>query len=65
VVEECGQNNECDTFTAAFGDHIVVVEYTATGLANACANWGSKLSIVQRDVGVSPAGSSGYVRRAC
>ncbi|MBC9712686.1 endo alpha-1,4 polygalactosaminidase [Streptomyces sp. TRM66268-LWL] len=65
VVEECGAYNECDVFTAEYGNHVVVVEYTATGMRKACAGWGDELSIVRRDVDVSPVGSSGYLRRTC
>ncbi len=65
VVEECGAYNECDVFTAEYGDHVVVVEYKSTGLRKACAGWGDRLSIVRRDVDVRPAGTSGYVRQTC
>ncbi|MFJ2774573.1 endo alpha-1,4 polygalactosaminidase [Streptomyces sp. NPDC087300] len=65
VVEECGAHDECDDFTAEYGDDVVVIEYTASGLRTACDKWGDRLSIVRRDVGVSPAGSSGYVRETC
>ncbi|WP_285567816.1 endo alpha-1,4 polygalactosaminidase [Streptomyces sp. RTGN2] len=65
VVEECGAYGECDDFTAEYGSHVVVVEYTANGLSKACAGWGGELSIVRRDVDVSPAGTSGYLRRTC
>ncbi|GAA2314386.1 endo alpha-1,4 polygalactosaminidase [Streptomyces kunmingensis] len=65
VVEECGYYDECGDFTAEYGNNVVVVEYSASGLKNACAKWGDKLSIVRRDLDVSPAGSSGYVRQTC
>ena len=65
VAEECGTYNECGDYTAAFGDHVIVIEYTAKGLTKACSGWGSRLSIVRRDRDVSPAGSSGYVRKTC
>ena len=65
VAEECGTYDECGSYTAAFGDHVLVVEYTAKGMAKACAGWGGRLSIVRRDQDVSPAGSRGYVRRTC
>ncbi|KAB1141262.1 endo alpha-1,4 polygalactosaminidase [Streptomyces luteolifulvus] len=65
VSEECGQYVECGDYTAAFGDNVIVIEYTDTGLADACAGWGDMLSIVQRDVQVSPAGSPEYVRQTC
>ncbi|MFF2996637.1 endo alpha-1,4 polygalactosaminidase [Streptomyces sp. NPDC057950] len=65
VAEECGQYDECGDYTSAFGNNVIVIEYTATGRTKACKGWGSTLSIVQRDVDVSPAGSGGYVRKTC
>jgi hypothetical protein len=65
IAEECGTYNECDAYTAAFGSHVVVIEYTAKGLQKACSGWGSQLSIVRRDVDVVPLGTSGYVRKTC
>ncbi|MEV1240061.1 endo alpha-1,4 polygalactosaminidase [Nonomuraea sp. NPDC049750] len=65
VAEECGTWDECGDYTAAFGNNVIVIEYTASGLKKACSGWGTKLSIVQRDVDVSPKGASGYVRKTC
>ncbi|MDF9810920.1 endo alpha-1,4 polygalactosaminidase [Streptomyces sp. SPB162] len=65
VAEECGALDECAEYTAAFGSEVLVIEYTSQGLAKACAEWGGRLSIVQRDKDVSAAGSGGYVRRPC
>jgi hypothetical protein len=65
IAEECGEWNECDSFTDHFDDHVIVIEYTSKGLATACDGWKDRLSIVRRDLAVSPAGSSGYVRRTC
>jgi hypothetical protein len=65
IAEECGTYNECDAYTAAYGDHVIVIEYTAKGLTKACSGWGDQLSIVRRDLDVTPAGSPGYVRQAC
>ncbi|WP_186779961.1 endo alpha-1,4 polygalactosaminidase [Streptomyces salinarius] len=65
VAEECGEWDECGDYTAAFGDRVIVVEYTAKGLSKACAGFGDELSIVRRDLDVSPEGSSGYVRETC
>lgn len=65
VVEECGVHGECGQYTAAFGDHVVVVEYTREGMDRACAGWGDELSIVLRDVGVSAPGDEGYVYGTC
>ncbi|GAA5153980.1 endo alpha-1,4 polygalactosaminidase [Amycolatopsis dongchuanensis] len=65
VAEECGEQDACDEYTSAFGDHVLVVEYTGAGLKNACDRWGGSLSIVRRDRDVVPAGSPGYVRETC
>jgi hypothetical protein len=64
VAEECGEQKNCGEFTSAFGDHVIVIEYTDEGLATACDRWGN-LSIVERDRDVSPKGSGGYVRKTC
>ena len=65
IAEECGQQKNCGDFTPAFGDHVIVIEYTDKGLANACARWGGALSIVRRDHDVVPKGEAGYVRKTC
>jgi hypothetical protein len=65
VAEECGQYDECGDYTSAFGNNVIVIEYTNSGRSKACNGWGSTLSIVQRDVDVKPAGSNGYVRKTC
>ncbi|MEV7320092.1 endo alpha-1,4 polygalactosaminidase [Streptomyces sp. NPDC093970] len=65
VVEECGQYDECGAYVDAFGDHVIVVEYTGKGLERACAGWGDRISIVRRDLDVTPAGHDGYLRETC
>ncbi len=64
IAEECGQQKNCGEFTPAFGDHVIVIEYTDSGLKTACSRW-SSLSIVRRDLDVVPKGESGYVRKTC
>ncbi|MBC2905345.1 endo alpha-1,4 polygalactosaminidase [Streptomyces cupreus] len=65
VVEECGEWNECGEFAKAFDNNVLVVEYTAEGLSNACSGWGSALSIVRRDQDVVSGGTDGYLRETC
>jgi hypothetical protein len=65
VVEECGMYDECDTYTAAFGPHVVDIEYDRRGLTKACAGWDGRISIVLRDLDVVPAGDAGHVRETC
>lgn len=65
VVEECGEQDNCGDYTASFGNRVIVIEYDDEGFANACRQWGARLSVVRRDRGVVPIGSDGYVRRTC
>ncbi|MEW2403350.1 endo alpha-1,4 polygalactosaminidase [Streptomyces sp. NPDC046862] len=65
VAEECGQFDECGAYAEAFDDNVLVVEYSAKGLAKACSGWGSSLSVVRRDQDVVPQGTSGYLRETC
>jgi hypothetical protein len=65
VVEECGQWNECGEFARAFDNNVLVVEYTAKGLSQACSGWSGTLSIVRRDESVVSKGASGYFRQTC
>ncbi|MFI8348005.1 endo alpha-1,4 polygalactosaminidase [Streptomyces sp. NPDC085596] len=63
VAEECGQYDECGTYARAYDDRVLDIEYTDPGLRKAAAGWGSRLSIVRRDLDVSTPGEAGYVRR--
>ena len=65
VAEECAEWNECGEFAEAYDGNVLVVEYTAKGMAKACTDWGGTLSIVRRDESVVPKGASGYVRQTC
>ena len=65
MAEECAEWNECGEFAEAYGDNVLVVEYTAKGMAKACTDWGGTLSIVRRDESVVPKGASGYVHQTC
>ncbi|MEU6539189.1 endo alpha-1,4 polygalactosaminidase [Streptomyces sp. NPDC047000] len=62
VAEECGQYDECGVYAKAFDDRVLVIEYTESGLRKALEGYGTRLSIVRRDVDVSTPGSKGYVR---
>ncbi|MDQ0956630.1 hypothetical protein QFZ66_000508 [Streptomyces sp. B4I13] len=65
VVEECGQYQECGDYAEAYADRVYAIEYTDSGYRQACAGWGGKLSIVQRDRHVSAPGSGTHRHRAC
>ncbi len=65
VAEECGEWDECGDYVDAFGNNVIVIEYTDEGMDTACGGFADTLSIVQRDVDVSVPGDSGYVRKTC
>ncbi|MEU8225773.1 endo alpha-1,4 polygalactosaminidase [Kribbella sp. NPDC048915] len=65
VAEECGQYTECGDYVDAFGNNVIVIEYTDRGRRTACSQYAGTLSIVQRDVDVSVPGDPGYVRKTC
>ncbi|MCG8915696.1 endo alpha-1,4 polygalactosaminidase [Actinokineospora sp. PR83] len=65
VAEECGEQGDCDEYTAAFDDRVIVIEYTDSGLTAACSRWGDALSIVRRDRDVLPADEPGHLRETC
>lgn len=61
VAEECGQYRECRAYTRHYGSDVLAIEYTARGFRRACAEVGALVSVVRRDVGVTPGG----IRRWC
>jgi hypothetical protein len=65
IAEECADYAECQSYTAAYGNEVIVIEYSASGLATACANWGNTLSAVRRDLEVTAPGSAAYVYQTC
>ncbi|WP_338693237.1 endo alpha-1,4 polygalactosaminidase [Streptomyces sp. Q6] len=65
VAEECARYDECGAYAKAYDDRVFVIEYRAADFTRACRAWGSRLSVVLRDLDVRPAGTKGYVRRAC
>jgi len=65
IAEQCGEYNECAGYVNAFGDNVLVIEYTDEGLTKACGGFGDRLGIVRRDVAVSTPGTAGYVRKTC
>ncbi|GAA3599069.1 endo alpha-1,4 polygalactosaminidase [Kineosporia mesophila] len=65
VTEECGRYDECGDYTKVYGNHVIVIEYTKSAFTKTCDAYGSRLSVVRRDVDVSPKGSKGYVYQAC
>ena len=64
VAEECNRYTECGDYTAAYGDHVLVIEYRAQDFTAGCAAY-PQLSIVLRDRNLVTQGSAGYVFDGC
>ena len=65
VAEECNRFSECDVYTAAYGDHVLAIEYRRQDFTVGCGTWGGRLSIVLRDRNLAPRGQAGYVFDGC
>ncbi len=64
VAEECNRFAECDVYTGAYGDRVLVIEYRRADFDAGCAAF-PRLSIVLRDRDLVPAGQAGYVFEGC
>ena len=64
VAEECDRYSECDVYTGAYGDHVLVIEYRRRDFDKGCAAY-PNLSIVLRDLDLVTPTDKGYVYDAC
>jgi hypothetical protein len=68
IAEECQVYAECSGYRAAYGRHVIEIEYTDNPrryFRTACARRGDAVSVVLRDRDVVPRGHRGYVERWC
>ena len=68
VSEECGVWHECSSYRAAYGRHVIEIEYTDNGrraFARSCRDHGDAWSVVLRDRMLVTPSSRHYVYRAC
>jgi hypothetical protein len=68
IAEECANFDDCDGYTAAYGDHYIDIEYgDADGSAfrKACRDHGRAISVILRDRKVVPKGTPGYRYETC
>ncbi|CAB4740122.1 unannotated protein [freshwater metagenome] len=49
VAEECGRYDECDAYTATYGDQVLVVEYRRVDFGETCEGFGEQLPVLLRD----------------
>ena len=64
VAEECDRYSECDAYTGAYGDHVLVIEYRRRDFDAGCAAF-PNLSIVLRDLDLVTPSSKDYVFDGC
>jgi hypothetical protein len=64
VVEECNRYSECGSYQASYGNLLFLIEYRQQDFTKGCSDY-PDLSIVLRDLDVSPSGSAGYVYQGC
>ena len=64
IAEECNRYGECTDYQAVYGNLVFVIEYRTQDFQKGCTDH-PELSIVLRDLDVSPAGSAGYVYQGC
>lgn len=68
VAEECQRYGECARYTAAYGPHVIEIEYTDGPRAfytAACAARGARISVILRDRQVVPRGDAAYRFESC
>ena len=56
VAEECGRYRECGAYVASYGRRVLSIEYRRADFQWTCANYGTRLPVVLRDLDLSPRG---------
>lgn len=64
VAEECDRWHECDAYTSAYGDDVLVIEYRRRDFDAGCAAY-PNLSIILRDLDLVTPADKGYVYDSC
>jgi hypothetical protein len=64
VAEECNRWSECDAYTAAYGEHVLVIEYRQVDFDTGCVAF-PNLAIVLRDINLVTPSSGAYVFDGC
>lgn len=68
IVESCQVYDECDGYVAAFGPHVLEIEYTDTDavyLEAACAARGRQISVIRRDRNLTIPTEPSYFYQTC
>ncbi len=64
VTEECNAYEECDVYTEAYGDHVLVIEYQRAAFEAGCEAF-PHLSIILRDLDLTTPDGGEYVYDGC
>lgn len=64
VAEECNRYQECGEYTAAYGGHVIVIEYRQQDFDAGCRDF-AELSIVLRDRQLVTPAQTGYTFAGC
>jgi hypothetical protein len=64
VAEECSRYNECGSYQAVYGNLVFDIEYRTQDFQSGCSQH-PELSIILRDIDLSPASAAGYVYQGC
>jgi len=56
IAEECGRWHECGSYAKPYSNRVFDVEYRKKDFRAACQAWGDRISIVLRDLEVTPSG---------
>jgi hypothetical protein len=68
VAEECSRWNECGSYRAAYGRHVIEIEYSDNGrrwFTRACRDHGGRWSIIYRDRNLVTPSHAAYVYDSC
>ncbi|PSK95893.1 glycosyl hydrolase family 114 [Murinocardiopsis flavida] len=65
VAEECARYDECGDYAGAYPGRVYDVEYRKGDFDRACAHPVPGVSVVLRDLGVTPPGDDAHVRAVC
>jgi hypothetical protein len=64
VAEECNHYSECDSYTAGYADHVIVIEYVRADFTTGCSAF-PQLSIILRDRDLVTPSNAAYVYDGC
>ena len=65
IAEECQVYRECGGYRAYYGRRVYEIEYSRRAYRAACASRGATMSIILRDLDVTPRGNPHYVYDHC